>query len=228
VPWERVFVHRNTDACRAQFHDTPGHVFQNYQAQIRLVVKLKFLVGIARRLTDTIGTSTMPQMREQLGFLAAQAAMFEAMLHGMEINGEKVGEYWIPNRHYLYSALTLSQELYPRIINAIRDLAGGAFIMLPSSQRDFFNETVEPLIRKTQRSNIGSPEQRVKFLKAAWDAVGSEFGSRHTQYEMFYAGARFVTTGHSHRIYDWSEAARLVDALLSTYQLPDAPDRLLH
>ena len=25
-----------------------------------------------------------------------------------------------------------------------------------------------------------SPEQKVKFLKAAWDAIGSEFGSRHT------------------------------------------------
>jgi len=29
------------------------------------------------------------------------------------------------------------------------------------------------------------PEDKVKFLKAAWDAIGSEFGSRHTQYEMF-------------------------------------------
>ena len=35
----------------------------------------------------------------------------------------------------------------------------------------------------------------MKFLKAGWDAIGSEFGSRHTQYEMFYAGARFVTCG---------------------------------
>ena len=35
----------------------------------------------------------------------------------------------------------------------------------------------------------------MKFYKLAWDAVGSEFGSRHTQYEMFYAGATFVTKG---------------------------------
>ena len=60
-PWDRVFVHRDVDMCRAQFHDTPGHVYQNYQAQIRLVVKLKFLVGLARRLTETIGTANMPR-----------------------------------------------------------------------------------------------------------------------------------------------------------------------
>ena len=36
VDWERVFVHRDVDMCRAQFHDTPGHIYQNYQSQIRL------------------------------------------------------------------------------------------------------------------------------------------------------------------------------------------------
>ena len=45
-------------------------------------------------------------------------------------------------------------------------------------------------------------------MKAAWDAIGSEFGSRHTQYEMFYAGANFVTTGHSFRTFDWPGANR--------------------
>src|SRR6516162_3555643 len=72
VPWERVFVHRNTDMCRAQFHDTPAHVYQNYQAQIRLTVKLAFLAGLARRITEAIGTSKIPAIAEQLGMLAAQ------------------------------------------------------------------------------------------------------------------------------------------------------------
>ena len=63
------------------------------------------------------------------------------------------------------------------------------------------------------------PEEKVKFLKLAWDAIGSEFGSRHTQYEMFYAGARFVTTGHSYRTFDWPGATRLVDDAMADYDL---------
>lgn len=228
VPWDRVFVSRNVDICRAQFHDTPGHVYQNYQAQIRLVAKLKFLVGIANRLTETIGTSTMPQVREQLGRLAANAGMVEAMLHGMEASGEYYGEYWVPNRHHLYSAQVVTQELYPKIINTIRELAGGAFIMLPSSVRDFANPVVEPIIRKTQRSAAMSPEEKVKFLKAAWDAVGSEFGSRHTQYEMFYAGASFVTAGHSYRSFDWAQSRRLVEGLLAGYDLAGSLEAAKH
>src|ERR1700740_2492744 len=79
VPWERLFVFRDPDMCRAQFHDTPGHAYQNYQAQIRLSVKIKFLVGLAHRITEAIGTNAMPPVREQLGYLAAQSSMVDAM-----------------------------------------------------------------------------------------------------------------------------------------------------
>jgi 4-hydroxyphenylacetate 3-monooxygenase len=216
VPWERVFVYRDTDMCRAQFHDTPAHVFQNYQAQIRLTVKVKFLVGLAHKITEAIGTTNMPQVREQLGALAAWAGMVEAMLAGMEASGSRQGEFFIPNRHLLYAAQVTTQDLYPRLIMQIRDLAGGSLIMLPSTFRDWSNPALAPILHRAHRSpNFGS-ETKVRLLKAAWDAVGSEFASRHIQYEMFYAGARFVTTGHSYRTFDWGAACGTVDRLLST------------
>src|SRR6516162_2503204 len=221
VPWERVFVHRDTDMCRAQFHDTAGHVYQNYQSQIRLSVKIKFLAGLAHKIAEAIGTTNMPSVREQLGFLAAQASMVNAMLAGMEAEGSMRGKYYLPNRHYMYSAQVFTQDLYPRVVNTLRDLSGGALIMLPSSVFDFEDEKLRRIINMTQRAAKMGPEEKVKFLKAAWDAIGSEFGSRHTQYEMFYAGARFVTTGHSYRTYDWDGATGLVDALLHSYGLDD-------
>jgi 4-hydroxyphenylacetate 3-monooxygenase len=221
VPWERIFVHRDTDMCRAQFHDTPSHSYQNYQAQIRLSVKIKFLTGLAYRITEAIGTTNMPPIREQLGYLAAQASMVSAMLAGMEAEGSMRGEWYVPNKHYMYSAQVLTQDLYPRVINTLRELAGGALIMLPSSIRDFSDPHLTKIIKTTQRSATMAPEEKVKFMKAAWDAVGSEFGSRHTQYEMFYAGARFVTAGHSFRTYDWEGATGTIDSLLAMYNLAD-------
>ena len=219
VPWDRVFVHRDTDMSRAQFHDTPAHVLQNYQAQIRLSVKVRFLVGIAHKITEAIGTTGMPQVREQLGALAAEAGMVDAMLAGMEAAGGMRGEFYLPNRHMLYAAQSVTQALYPRLITLIRELAGGALIMLPSSFRDWANPDLAPILHRTQRSPNFNSRDKVKLLKAAWDAIGSEFGSRHTQYEMFYAGARFVTNGHSYRTFDWAAAGGMVDRLLSTYDL---------
>jgi 4-hydroxyphenylacetate 3-monooxygenase len=228
VPWERVFVCRDPDMCRAQFHDTPGHSYQNYQAQIRLSVKIKFLVGLAHRITEAIGTTNIPSVREQLGFLAAQASMVNAMMAGMEAEGTMHGEWYVPNKHHMYSAQVLTQDLYPRIVNTLRELAGGALIMLPSSIRDFADPALKKIIRTTQRSAAMDPETKVKFLKAAWDAIGSEFGSRHTQYEMFYAGARFVTAGHSFRTFDWAGAKGMVDSLMASYDLADELDRPPH
>lgn len=226
VPWERVFVYRDPDMCRAQFHDTPSHVYQNYQAQIRLSVKLTFLAALARRITETIGTTKIPSVAEQLGYLAAQVGMVNAMLSGMEASGTQVGKWYVPNKHYMYAAQALTQDLYPRFIQTIRELAGGALIMLPSSACDFANPEVEAVIRKTQRSATMEPEEKVKLLKAAWDALGSEFASRHVQYEMFYAGARFVTAAHSLRTFDWKHASGLLDNLLSSYTLEDTLAKL--
>jgi 4-hydroxyphenylacetate 3-monooxygenase len=63
VPWDRVFVSRNIARCQKQFHATLAHVFQNYQSQIRLMAKMRFLVGIARRIAETNGVVNFPQVR---------------------------------------------------------------------------------------------------------------------------------------------------------------------
>lgn len=225
VPWDRVFVHRSPEMCRRQFHDTPGHIYQNYQAQIRLTVKLKFYVGLARQICELIGTAKMPPVAETLGRLAAQATAIENMLYGTEVKGTMHGRYFVPDRHSVYAAQTLTQEYYPQIINTIRELSGGALIMLPSSVQDFNDADLTRIISSVQMSADGTaPLDRVKLLKLAWDAVGSEFASRHTQYEMFYAGAQFVTRGHSYRTYDWERAKSLVATIGDRYDLDGAKE----
>ena len=219
VPWDRVFVSRDVAMCQKQFHATPAHVFQNYQSQIRLMVKMRFLVGIAKRIAETNGVVNFPQVRELLGSLAAQNTMVDALVHSMELKGRMHGAYFVPDSHTLYSAQVLTQQLYAQVMVALRELAGGGMIMLPSSIHDFANSEIRSLIEKTQQSPVTSSEGRVKFFKLAWDAVGSEFASRHTQYEMFYAGATFVTKGHSFRTFDWDRCTQLVDRMLDSYSL---------
>lgn len=219
VPWERIFIANDIVMCQKQFHATPAHVYQNYQSMVRLSVKLKFLIGIARRTADMNGVIGFPQVREMLGQLAAEASMVDALVVAMEAKGRMHGPYFVPDRHTLYTAQVLTQQLYPRFVTALRELAGGGMIMLPSSVKDFASPEIADLIGKTQQSPLAGAEDKVKFYKLAWDAVGSEFGSRHQQYEMFYAGATFVTKGHSFRTYDWDEAQDLLDRMLASYDL---------
>lgn len=219
VPWERVFIEGSVEMCQKQFHATPSHVYQNYQSMVRLSVKLKFLAGLAHRIAEMNGVTSFPQVREMLGQIAAEAAMVDALVAAMEIKGAMVGSYFIPHRHTLYAAQVLTQQLYAKVTNTLRELAGGGMIMLPSSVADFANPDIAELIGKTQQSPNADSAERVKFYKLAWDAVGSEFGSRHQQYEMFYAGATFVTKGHSYRTYDWAAAGKLVEGMLDSYDM---------
>lgn len=226
VPWDRVFVNKNVQMVARQFHATPAHVYQNYQCQIRLMVKMKFLAGLARGITDTNGTAAFPQVREMLGQIAAEAQMVDALVHSMEVKGRQEGPYFVPDRHTLYASQVLTQQLYGKVVTTLRDLAGGGVIMLPSSIEDFADPYIASIIDKTQQSPVRSSRERVKFFKLVWDAIGSEFGSRHTQYEMFYAGATFVTKGHSFRTYDWESSGKLVDTCLSGYSLVDELQRI--
>jgi len=203
-----------------QFHATPAHVLQNYQCQVRLIVKMRFLMGIARKIAEINGIIALPPVRDTLGQLAAEAALVDGMVHGMEAKGQMRGGYFVPDPHLLYSVQVLTQQLYAKMLNTLRDLAGGGLIMLPSSHEDFGNPEIADLISRTQQSPVATALERVKFFKLAWDAIGSEFASRHAQYEMFYAGATFVTRGHSFRTYDWARSTQMVDELLGGYELP--------
>jgi 4-hydroxyphenylacetate 3-monooxygenase len=220
VPWERVFINQNIEMTAKQFHATPVHVYQNYQCQIRLLVKMRFLAALARKTTEIISTSNFPQVREALGQLAAEVGLVEGLLHGMEAKGSMFGNYFIPDRALLYSAQVLTQQLYPKVIHTLRELAGAGPIMLPSSVEDFANPELADIIDKTQKSSAVSPAEKVKFFKLAWDAVGSEFASRHLQYEIFYNGAAFVTRGHAYETFDWSKGAALVERMLASYPGP--------
>lgn len=219
VPWDRVFVYKKTSMCRAQFHATGAEILMNTQSQARYTVKLKFLAGLASRIAETTGVINFPAIQQELGELASQAmivdGMFRSLIHDpVEHNG-----YFIPRQLQIYTTQAYGQELYPKFVTAVRKLGGGGVIMLPSGVEDFDNPELARLIRKTQYSSVKTPEERVKVMKLAWDALGSEFGSRHTQYEMFYNGPHFAALLRVFGAFDWKDAGGMVDELLGSYSL---------
>ncbi|RVT90086.1 4-hydroxyphenylacetate 3-monooxygenase [Rhodovarius crocodyli] len=220
IPWDRVFVLKDLRMAQAQWHETRAHVMQNHQCIVRLAVKLRFLLGLAHKVAEVNGLLNFPQTRETLGLLAAKASNIEALVLAMEAKGENYKGYWVPDRALLVTAQVVAQTTYPEFIEAIRGLSGGGLIMVPSSARDFDGGEVESLILASQRSPATDSEGRVKTMKLVWDAIGSEFASRHLQYEMFYSGASFVTRGNSYRFHDWAGPKAMVDGLMGSYGLP--------
>jgi 4-hydroxyphenylacetate 3-monooxygenase len=93
-------------------------------------------------------------------------------------------------------------------------MVGGAVIQLPSSFAAFDDPTSAADLDRFVRWPNASALERVKLLKLAWDAIGSEFAGRHQQYEMFYAGDPSVVNMREFREYRWPLAVDMIDRTL--------------
>ena len=220
VPWEHVFIYKDIALTRASFFETAAHLLGNNQAQIRFAVKMKFLTGLVRTVAETTGSIALPPVQAALGDIAALAALVEGLVLAQEAHSTvDVDGLARPGAQEQYAQMVLQPELHNRILAAIRDLVGGGVIQLPSSVEDFMNPAIAADIERYIQSPGTPAKERVKLMKLVWDALGSEFAGRHAQYEMFYAGAPFVTKGHMYRNYDFAGAKALVERALAGYDL---------
>ena len=218
VPWEHVFVLGNTQLLREQFFRTSAHILGNSQAQVRFATKLKFILGVARKITQMNGIDRLPPVQDKLGELASLAALVEGMAIAAETTSAQ-DEFGVerPNPRFLYGIMAQQADLYPRVLHIVRDLSGVGVLQLPASFRDFDSEHSGGDIERFIRSPGVSAEERVKLFKLTWDIVGSEFAGRHQQYEMFYAGAPFVVRAYAFHNYGYEEPLERVDRFLSEY-----------
>lgn len=218
IPWERVFVYRDVAGVRRQFFDTGAHVLGNWQAQIRFSVKLQFLAGLARKVAAVNGTDKFPGVVEKLGELASLTSLVESAVLAAEYTAAPdAAGLWRPGERAVYGAMGLQSEIYPRVVAILRELVGGGVLQVPSSVADMrVPELRADIDRYIQSPNTPAAE-RVKLFKLVWDAVGSEFGGRHQQYELFYAGAPFVVKGYAYRNYGFDAPVAEVEKFLSSY-----------
>jgi 4-hydroxyphenylacetate 3-monooxygenase len=215
VPWEHVFIYRNVGICRDQWWKTPSHLYGNHQAQVRYATKLRFMIGLAKRMNEMTGNDANPAVQIQMGELASLISIVENMLLSHETTAaiDEDGILW-PSKTALYSVMALQSELNSRMLEIIRELTGAGMITLPSSLKDFENPDMKADIERFMCSASNDARERVAVMRMAWDFIGSEFGSRHQQYEKFYGGASFLVKQNVYRNFDFKGATELVDAAL--------------
>lgn len=218
VPWEQVFIHRRVDLVNAQFHETPSHTLANFQSLVRFTVKLEFMAGLALRLLEVHAGERKPEAQASLGGdIAALCAAFEAIVQAAERNPLILEGVARPHPQYVYAGMSLQRRLIVDMLRAIRELAGGAFQQLPSSEAGFSSPETRADFERFFRGATATARERVKLLKLVWDFVGTEFGGRQLQYEMFYSASQPVVNTRMFRAYDWARATAAVDRCLGEY-----------
>ena len=224
VPWERVFVHMDALLARDIYIKTPGHCYGNHQSNVRFHAKMQLIVGLASKIAQASGANEVPAVREVLGRFAALEAALGGMIAGQIQDAEAWPKGYLTfNRRYMYAALNWCTEGHSQIIEALRELCGGAIFQMPADITVMHDPKLkEQFETYWQTPQLGAVE-RMKLYRLAWDLIGSEFAGRHLQYEKFYAGASFIVRNHSFREAPWDSYHKVVEDLMASYGIPQAP-----
>ncbi len=227
VPWERVFVMDDAIKARAIYIETPAHCYGNHQSNVRYWSKMELIVGLAAKIAHATGAVEVPQVREELGRLAA----LEALIAGLVMGQIEAAEDWPKgyktfNRRMMYAALNWCTESYSAIIDKLRELIGGGVFQMPASATVMHDPKTREQFEMYWQTPQMAALDRMKLFKLVWEMVGSEFAGRQQQYEKFYAGASFIVRNHSYREADWKHFERIAEELMNSYGVPAAPGQL--
>lgn len=221
VPWERVFVLNDLQAARDIFYSTLAHTLGNAQAHIRLLAKLRLIVGVVRRVAEANGIAQIPAVRDQLAALAVRVGVVEGLILGQEArpfiapNG-----YCCQDKQTMYATMSWSCEEFPHFVESGRELLGSSPFQMPANASALQEPEARDIFAEFTMLGAGDElDDRYKLMKLAWDLLGSEFASRHLQYEMFYAGPKHVTRGRASHHFGWDAALDSADRCLAGYQL---------
>ena len=221
VPWERVFVKDDAQLSRDIYFKTPAHIMGNHQSMIRFAEKLKLINGIAHKAAELSGVGHMLPVQQTLGRLMAAEAGLLGMIAGQVEQPETTpSDHLHVNRRFLYAALHWTSNNYCEIAEKVRELLSAGPFQIPADASVFEDAGLSAIYDNNWSAIGADARERFKFIKMAWDLLGSDFAGRHTQYERFYGGPPFLNDMYNYTWAPWADRRALVDRVLADIVLP--------
>jgi len=190
VPFENVFAYGDVDKVNNFFPRSGFLPRFMFHGCTRLAVKLDFIAGLLLKSVEATGAKDFRGVQSQVGEVLAFRNLFWGLTDAMArtVTPWTPG-YVSPNLEYGLAYRVMSNIAYTRLREIIENVLASALIYLPSHANDFkvpeVRKYLDPYVRGS--NNYGA-EDRVKLMKLMWDAIGTEFGSRHALYERNYFG----------------------------------------
>jgi 4-hydroxyphenylacetate 3-monooxygenase len=190
VPWENVLLYSDNGTTLPGLPGASARMLMH--GCIRLAVKLDFISGLFIKAVEITGTKDFRGVQagvgEVIAFRQALWAFVEAITRDVVAWGDGFVQ---PRDEHTQAYRALAGEYYSKMRALILAHVASGLIYLPSDAADFRNPATRCLLDRYARGSYGiDAERRAKTLKLLWDAVGSEFGSRHELYELNYSGSQ--------------------------------------
>lgn len=225
VPWENLFIYGHLGKTATYLPRSGFASSAFFNSCIRLGVKLDFLTGLLFKSLEMTGSLQYRGVQVHVGEVLAYRNLIWSLTEAMMRNPDP----WengavLPNNEAVLAYRALAPNIYSKIKEIFQDVVASSLIYYNSHATDFQNPELRPYLDTYLRGSQGQDAvERAKLSKLAWDALGTEFGSRHELYERNHNGNHEVIRLNNYRHALASGQAKefkaLVDACLSEYDL---------
>ena len=122
----------------------------------------------------------------------------------------------------MYAALQWCAHNYQQVAEEVRSLLGATPFSMPADVSVFQNPQTRQTFEQYWGVASAPAQERYKFVKMAWDLLGSDFGARHAQYEKFYGGPPHIMDLYSYFNCPWAERRAAVERILQEMSIEGA------
>jgi 4-hydroxyphenylacetate 3-monooxygenase len=187
VPWERVFMLGNPEACNTFYTDTSAVVHMTHQVVTRTLAKTETFVGLLSLMTEAIGIEQFSHIQENVAEVVVVQGILRGLLRAAEADAA-------PNAYGVYTPawepLSTARNWYPRISQRLPELVrkfGASGLMAVPTEEDVAGGAADAVEQYLQSATLSGPE-RVRLFRLAWDASISAFAGRQALYEYYFFG----------------------------------------
>lgn len=217
VPWERVFTYNNVERANAIINKTPAHALGNVQAHTRLLSKMRLLLGLTKRVMEHNGVLENPAVKDIVAKIVMEVSILEGLVEAENAKYETwPGGYVAQSRQMMYATMAWSQGMFPQVITTVRELLASHALQQPADVSVFDNPDTREIYSRFMQVPAEEAIDTYKLMRMIWDLVGTEFASRHTQYEMFYNGPQFGNRLRLWNFFPWEQLEAHTEAALNS------------
>jgi len=187
VPWERVFLYDDPQACNEAYRETSAVVHMMHQVTCKNLAKAEFMVGLLCAMARASERDQLPAVQGMIAEAMWIAESMRAFLRAGEVDAEP--DRWgtmAPVRMPLDTARNVFPTMYPRLAELVQ-LLGSSSLMATPSEADFAAPIAEDIERYLHLARA-DPRDRVALFRLAQDVAASGFGHRQVLYERFFFG----------------------------------------
>lgn len=192
VPWWRVFIDGDIEACNG-WRDKQRTAYAGltyHQTCVKDLAKAEFAFGVALLLAESTGVDEYFHVESKLGEIATTIEQIRGSIIAAEAEAYEFPgtDYVVPEPRHLFSVTASFPDLYPRILEIIRDLGGSGLIGVPAWEDLEADGPLGADVENYFRGKDMEARERLGVQKLAYELAVDGMGGREELYERFYTG----------------------------------------